>query len=86
MQMGCCETALAGVAEFPAELSGCGIYCVKVAIVAAEVDEAEIDGRRRSNTRPGCESPLLRAGLLVNGVEIAVVTANVDDAVDDRRG
>ena len=77
--------ALASVAEFPAELSGCRVYRVKVAVVAVEVDKAVIDGRRRSNTRSGCECPLLRAGLLIDGIEVAVIAANVYNAVDDRR-
>src|SRR5580698_6884451 len=87
MQMGSSKAPLPSVGEFPLQISGGGIDCVKEAIVAAEIDEPMVDRGRRRDARLGGKAPTLRSRFLVDCVEIAVIAAHVNHAAgNSRRG
>jgi len=75
------EAAFAGRGKFPLHLSACGVNGVKIAVVTPEIDHAIVHGWGGDYSRGGLELPLLRPGLQVHRVEIAIGAANVGGAI-----
>lgn len=70
----------AGGEIFPDQSASASFQRVNITIIGPDIDSAVRKCRRRRNLPSGCIAPLLRAGGGIQGVELAIVRANVDDA------
>ena len=69
----------------PEELAGARVERVDVVVVGAEVDAAARIGHRVLDLAAGRERPARAPGRGIEGVDLAVPVADIDDAVDHER-
>jgi hypothetical protein len=53
-------------------------------VATSDVDHARRHRRRGTHLVPSCKAPALGAAGSVEGVEVAIITANVDGVIHDR--
>src|SRR5579863_5999658 len=77
---------LAASLKSPLQSAAIGVHRIKIAVEAAEIDDAVIDRRRGGDPAASLELPFEDAGISRDGVEVVIVATEVDRVPDHRRG